>query len=147
MIMKRNLLFIVLFFSTLPVAFSQAYETKVDYAKKKQEAFAMDYTYSQEAVENALVKKIEDLGFKSKTEKGLFNRDKGFILFKNTIISDISDQRMDYIVKIDRKSRKDKDESTLSMIINNGSQNAMATMDAFTVGKVKAFLESTLLVP
>ena len=140
MIMKRNLLFIVLFFSTLPVAFSQAYETKVDYAKKKQEAFAMDYTYSQEAVENALVKKIEDLGFKSKTEKGLFNRDKGFILFKNTIISDISDQRMDYIVKIDRKSRKDKDESTLSMIINNGSQNAMATMDAFTVGKVKAFL-------
>src|SRR5690606_18340107 len=137
-------LLLTVFLTGASLVFSQAYETKVDYGKKKQEAFAMDYAYPQEAVENAVVKKIEDMGFKSKTEKGLFNRDKGFILFKQTLISDISDTRMDYIIKVERKSRKEKDEATLSMIVQNGGSNALSSMDAYTVGKVKAFLANLL---
>lgn len=142
--MKKYILLLTVFLAGASLVFSQAYETKVDYGKKKQEAFAMDYAYPQEAVENAVVKKIEDMGFKSKTEKGLFNRDKGFILFKQTLISDISDTRMDYIIKVERKSRKEKDEATLSMIVQNGGSNALSSMDAYTVGKVKAFLANLL---
>lgn len=81
---------------------------------------------------------------RAKVEKGVFNKDKGFIVFKNAFLTDISEQSMDYIVKIDRKSRKEKDESTLTLIINKDDNDAMAAMDADGVGKVKSFLNNLL---
>lgn len=142
--MKRVSLFIwiVLFFS-VPV-FSQAYTGTVEYNKKKQQAVQIDYSYSPEAVENAFVQKMEKMGYRAKAEKGVFNKDKGFIVFKNAFLTDISEQSMDYIVKIDRKSRKEKDESTLTLIINKDDNDAMAVMDADGMGKVKSFLNNLL---
>lgn len=142
--MKRVSLsiWVVLFFS-VPV-FSQAYTGTVEYNKKKQQAVQIDYSYSPEAVENAIVQKMEKMGHRAKVEKGVFNKDKGFIVFKNAFLTDISEQSMDYIVKIDRKSRKEKDESTLTLIINKDDNDAMAAMDADGVGKVKSFLNNLL---
>ena len=86
--------------------FTQAYETTTEYDKKKQAAFASDYNYSEEAVENAIIKKMEKLGYNGKAEKGLFNKDKGFRVYKNTLISEISSKSMDYVLKVDRKAGK-----------------------------------------
>jgi hypothetical protein len=133
---------IVLLFSV--AAFSQAYEGNVEYNKKKQQAIQIDYSYSQEAVENAIVQKIEKMGYKAKAEKGMFNKDKGFIVFKNAFVTDISDNSMDYIIKVDRKSRKEKDETTLYLIMNKGDVNALTEMDAMAVGKAKSFLNNLL---
>lgn len=124
--------------------FSQAYESSIDYNKKKQQSITIDYAYSQEAVENAIVQKIEKMGHRSKTEKGLFNKDKGFVVFQDAFITDISDDRMDYIVKVERKSRKEKDETTLYLVMNKGGENAMPSLDAATVRKAKAFLNNLL---
>ena len=133
---------IVLLFSV--AAFSQAYEGNVEYNKKKQQAIQIDFSYSQEAVENAIVQKIEKMGYKAKAEKGMFNKDKGFIVFKNAFVTDISDNSMDYIIKVDRKSRKEKDETTLYLIMNKGDVNALTEMDAMAVGKAKSFLNNLL---
>src|SRR5690348_3838717 len=86
--------------------FSQSYESKIEYNKKKQDAFAIDYAYSPEAVENAIVARMEKLGYKTKEEKGLFNKDKGFRTYKNAFISDISSSSFDYVIKVEQKSRK-----------------------------------------
>ena len=88
---------------------------------------------------NAIVQKIEKMGFKAKEEKGMFNKDKGFIVFKNALIPEISDERMDYIVKTDRKSRREKDETTLYIIMQKDGENALSSMDAYNVGKAKGF--------
>jgi hypothetical protein len=133
---------IVLLFSVAAV--SQAYEGNIEYNKKKQQAIQIDYSYSQEAVENAIVQKIEKMGYKAKAEKGMFNKDKGFIVFKNAFVTDISDNSMDYIIKVDRKSRKEKDETTLYLIMNKGDVNALTEMDAMGVGKAKSFLNNLL---
>jgi len=140
--MKRIYTLVVLLFSV--TAFSQAYEGSVEYNKKKQQAIQIDYSYSQEAVENAIVQKIEKMGYKAKAEKGMFNKDKGFIVFKNAFVTDISDNSMDYIIKVDRKSRKEKDETTLYLIMNKGEVNALTEMDAMGVGKAKSFLNNLL---
>ena len=142
--MKRiyTLIGISLLFSV--AAFSQAYEGNIEYNKKKQQAIQIDYSYSQEAVENAIVQKLEKLGYKAKAEKGMFNKDKGFIVFKNAFVTDISDNSMDYIIKVDRKSRKEKDETTLSLIMQKGDVNALTEMDAMGVGKAKSFLNNLL---
>lgn len=142
--MKRIFLFTwVILFLSAPV-FSQAYTGTVEYNKKKQQAVQIDYSYSPEAVENAILQKMEKMGYKAKVEKGVFNKDKGYIVFKNAFLTDISEQSMDYILKVDRKSRKEKDESTLTLIINKDDNDAMAALNADGMGKVKSFLNNLL---
>jgi hypothetical protein len=123
-------------------AFSQSYESKIEYSKKKQDAFAIDYAYSPEAVENAIVNRMEKLGYKTKEEKGLFNKDKGFRTYKNAFISDISSTSFDYVVKVEQKSRKDKNEAVLYLVILKDGNNAKAGFEAADVERAKTFLNN-----
>lgn len=124
--------------------FAQAYESTVTYDKKKQKTFSMDYSFSQEAVENAVLLKMENLGHRAKVEKGLFNKDKGFIVFADALLSDVSEERYDYIIKVDRKSRREKDETTLNVLINRKGEDVIPNLDAQTIGRAKLFLTQLL---
>ena len=42
----------------------------IEYDKKKQQAFMIDYNYPPESVEAAIVQKMESMGYKAKEEKG-----------------------------------------------------------------------------
>jgi hypothetical protein len=133
----------VLMFTAL-VGLTQSYESTTDYDKKKQAAFAIDYDYPEEAVENAIIKKMEKLGYNGKEEKGLFNKDKGTRVYRNTSIPDISTKSLDYIVKVDRKSRKESDKSTLYLIVLKDGQNARSNLDVSEAGQVQSFLNDLL---
>ena len=125
-------------------AAAQAYEANIQYDKKKQAAIAIDYSYPPEAVENAIIKRMERIGYKGKEEKGFLNKDKGFLIFKNAYITDISSERMDYVIKVERKSRKASDESELYMIMMKGDDNALGKMPAFSVRNAKLFLNEMM---
>lgn len=133
-------LFIGLAISTITTA--QAYEGTAEYDKKKQDAFMIDYSYSAEAVENAIVKKMEKLGYKPKEEKGLFNKDKGFKIFKGAFVTEASAERLDYIIKVESKSKKNKDESVLSLILLKDGGNAKAGFGVSEMEQVKEFLRN-----
>lgn len=124
--------------------YGQAYESSIQYDKKKQQAIALDYSFRPEAVENAILQKLSRMGYKAKEEKGILNRDKGFLVYKNIFITDISNERMDYLVKVERRNRKEKDESVLYFIMLRHDRNALSDMDAAAVGKVKSFLHNLL---
>lgn len=126
----------------MAVAEAQSYEGTIQFDKKKQAAILCDYSYPAQAVENALIKRMEKLGYKPKEEKGIFNKDKGFLVFKNAYISDISAGKMDYIIKVERKSRKESDESILYLVMMTNEENAMAKMDAAGIGKAKSYLNN-----
>lgn len=132
--------------SVIPAIISsaQSYEGTITYNKQKQQAIIIDYAYPPEAVENAVVQKIAQMGYKGKTEKGIFNRDKGFIVFESAFINDISDNSMDYIIKVERKSRKEKDEATLYLVMNKDGENAMPSLASLDIGKAKSFLNNLL---
>ena len=116
-----------------------------EYDKKKQPAIVIDYAFSTDAVEAALVQKMERMGYKGKEEKGIFNKDKGFRVYKAAIISDISSNSMDYFIDVERKSRKEKDESSLYLIINKNGQNIMeGSADPDAVAKAKEFLNNMI---
>ena len=123
---------------------SQAYEDNIQYDKKKQQAIAIDYSYSPEAVQNAIVQKMEKIGYKAKEEKGILNRDKGFLVFKNAYVADISRDKMDFFIKVERKSRKESDESTLYMIMNKDGENVLAKMEPDDISRAKSFLNDML---
>ena len=123
---------------------SQAYEGKIDYDKKKQEAIVINYSFQPDAVQNAIVQKMGKMGYKAKEEKGLFNKDKGFLVFKNVYITDISGDRMDVVINVERKSRKASDESVLYMIMIRNGENALLTMGPGNISKAKSFLNNML---
>lgn len=138
--------YFVLFTSMLVSSglFAQAYEGNVQFDKKKQDAIVIEYIYPAKAVENAFVARMEKLGYRPKEEKGILNRDKGFLVFKNAYITDISKDRLDYVIKVERKSRKESDESTLYLILQMGGENAMDKVESYDIGRAKQYLNSML---
>jgi hypothetical protein len=140
--MKRTFLFLLIISVFSATVFSQAYEGTIEYSKKKQQAFMIDYPYPPEAVENALVKKMEQLGYKGKAEKGLFNKDKGFRVYKAAFITDISESSMDYAFKVEAKGKKDKDQSVVYLILMKDGENAKSVFEAADVEKGKSFLNN-----
>ncbi|MBN8687032.1 MAG: hypothetical protein J0M10_08435 [Chitinophagales bacterium] len=141
--MKQFFLSLLIVLGVQGLVAAQAYEGNTDYDKKKQPAFLIDYPYPAEAVENAIVKKMGRLGYKSKEEKGLFNKDKGFRNFKDAFITDISSDKMDYIIKVESKGKK-TESAVIYLIIMKEGVNAKTTMDAYQTDRVKNFLNSLL---
>lgn len=142
--MKKFHLVLLMVLSLPFLSSAQAYEENVQYDKKKQPAIVIEYAYPAQAVENAFIQRMEKLGYKAKEEKGILNRDKGFLVFKNAYVTDISKDRIDYIVKVERKSRKESDESVLYLIMQKDGTNAMAKMEAFDIGQAKTYLNNML---
>ena len=142
--MKKISLLLISFVMIAAIARAQAYEGSVQYDKKKQAVIMIDYSYPSKAVENAIIQRMEKLGYHAKEEKGILNRDKGFFVFKNAYITDITIDKIDYIIKVERKSRKESEEAILYLIMNKEGGNAMDKMDAYDIGRAKSFLNNML---
>ncbi|HSU26968.1 MAG TPA: hypothetical protein VLJ68_01195 [Chitinophagaceae bacterium] len=127
------------------VVSAQAYEGKIEYDKKKQAAFVIEFPYPAEAVENGFIMKMDKLGYKGKEEKGLFNRDKGFRVFKDAFITEVTDKKFDYIINVERKKKRDGDESFLYLVIlKDGGENAVTEFNGYDMDRAKAFLNNLL---
>jgi hypothetical protein len=142
--MKKFILLFITSCSLTVFAMAQAYEGTTTFSKKKEQAILIDYNYSPEAVQNAFTGKMASLGYKPKEEKGLFNRDKGFLVFKNTLINEISGDRLDYIVNIVKQSRKAKDEATLYLILQEDGDNIFSKSDNTVIDNAKNFLNNMI---
>ena len=76
---------------------------------------------------------MEKLGFKKKESKG-------FLVYKNAVLPDISSEPADYMIKVERKSRKDRDESVVYLLVNRNEENIIARSDALVNSNAKTFL-------
>ena len=142
--MKYIFLCLALLFTVPSFILAQAYEGSIEYDKKKQQAFVIEYPFGPEAVENAVIEKMEQLGYKAKEEKGLFNNDKGFRRYKNAYITEIDEKSHDYILKVERKSKRDSDRSLIYLIMMKDNVNSMNSMDAEGITRAKNFLNNLL---
>ena len=125
--------------------YAQAFEDKIEYNKEKQACLVIEYDFPPLAVENAVVAKMNKLGYKGKEEKGMFNKDKGFRVYKDAMIGDISPSRYDYVINVGRKSKKESEAAVLYLIVMKDNANALSRMNTEELGNAKTFL--TKLVP
>lgn len=142
LLMKKILLSISVLFILINYASGQAYEGTVEYDKKKQRAFIAEYPFPSEEVEAAIVERLEKSGHKAKEEKGLFNSDKGAKVYKNEYIDEINPDRMDYVIKVERKSKKESDKSIVYMIMLKDGVNNIENLDLDGMDKAKSFLNN-----
>jgi len=114
----------------------------VEYDKKRQDAFLCDYAASAEAVELAMVKYFQNLGYKPVEEKGLFNKDKGFKIFKDAYVSELNADKFDYLIKVEARTKKTAESATLNFLIMKSGVNQKTDMKEDAIKKVKRFLSS-----
>jgi hypothetical protein len=140
----RKFILSLIFLSASFLLKAQAFEDKVEYKKVKQACLVMEYEFPQQAVENAITAKMNKLGFKGKEEKGMFNKDKGFLVYKEGLVGDISPGRYDYIINVDRKSKKEADAAVLYLIIMKDDANALSRLNTEELSNAKTFLFNLL---
>ncbi|MFM2139186.1 MAG: hypothetical protein RJA57_1493 [Bacteroidota bacterium] len=131
--------FLLLLFRSLLLE-AQSYEDLIQFEKRKQKAIAMHLGVPAEATETAFLEKMRQLGYKPKEEKGLFNSDKGFLIFRNAAIPAITRERLDYVVRIEPKKPRETEESTIWLILMKEAENAFYRLAAADIGKAKNFL-------
>jgi hypothetical protein len=112
---------------------AQAYEGKTEYQKKDEEAIIIEFPYKPSIVEGALVEILEKMGHKARESKG-------FRAYKGIAITEISKDNMDYILRVERKSRKDKDESVVYLILKTTGTNPLSVSSSSIKDNAKTFL-------
>ncbi len=125
----KKIILAVACFITAQFAFAQAYDGSVDYLKKSQAAVIAEYKYPQETIEKTLKDKLERLGLKVKSTRG-------FLVVYNAVISSVSSNQMEYAFQVDRKSKREKETTVVSMVMNVNDVNATAD----NASKAKDFL-------
>jgi hypothetical protein len=123
-------------------ASAQPYEGKVDFDKKKQDAFLCDYSASPEAVDLAILKYFQQLGYKPIEEKGIFNKDKGYKIFKDAYVKELNDEKYDYLIKVEARTKKSTEGATLTFLMMKGLLNQKNDMKEDEIKKIKRFLSS-----
>lgn len=93
-------------------AFAQSEISTASFNKSAESAVVMNVSYSEEAVSNAVENKM------SKWGKG--KKSKGYTMYKNVLIPDISKDAVTLYFSVDKKSSKDNGNSVITMLIANG---------------------------
>lgn len=95
-------------FILLQVSFSQNFE-QIDWQGKKVPAIAVDVYQNEAVTETAIKEYFEQLGYYAKSSKGIY-------AYKGIRLKDIDTKtNYDVLIKVDRKSRQEKDASIVYM--------------------------------
>lgn len=116
-------------------AFAQPRLATAEYNKSMQPAVEMDYAFPDKTVLKAMVDKIERKGYRAKEVKG-------YMVFRGVILDELGPNNYDLYFKAERKSRKEKDASILTMLIASGAEQFIGdSTNARVVANAKSFLE------
>ena len=128
------LCFVAVYFS----AMAQAEISTVSYNKIDRTAIVNEMPYSEKTIMKAIDNKLEQMGYKGKDTKG-------FTVYKSVRMPELGGGEYDLYYMAERKSRRNKDNSTLTLMISKGEENfASKGKDAALLANGKTYLDSIL---
>lgn len=115
-------------------AFAQAHLATADYQKTMQPAVEIEMPFPEKTVMKSVIDKIEKRGYKAKEAKG-------YTVFKGVMMPEIGPDAYDLYFKTDRKSRKEKDITILTMMVSSGFEKFIGdSTNSAVIEKAKTFL-------
>lgn len=116
--MKKHVLVLLIAFICSVTAWSQstATEGKIELDKGQKVAAVMEVPYDQDVVESAIKDYMSKKGVRS-------DKSKGFMVFRGTKVTDQDLEVADLYFKVERKSRKDKNESRVYLVVGRPGEN------------------------
>lgn len=116
-------------------ASAQSETGTASFNKSAESAVIYNLSYSDEAVSNGLENKMNKWG---KAKKA-----KGYLLYRNVLVSDISKEPVSLYFSVDKKSSKDNGNATITMLIaNEHDRFYKADEHGEMFSKAKEFLNS-----
>ena len=115
---------------------AQSRTETVTYQKINRQAVVNDIPFPEKTVRDAIDNNMGQMGYKGKDTKG-------FTVYKGVRLPALGNDLYDLYFSADRKSRKEKEYATLTMMITKGLDNFVAdSTDAAVVSNAKAYLDS-----
>jgi hypothetical protein len=118
---KLFVLMVSLFTAAVLLAQPQATEGTAEYQKTQQPAAIIELPYAESVVEKAIADYMTKKGSKGSDSKG-------FKTFRGYKLRDSQDYSSDLYFKIERKSRKEKDLTVVSLVVGKNGEDVKARL-------------------
>ncbi len=131
-------------FLSLTFANAQSYLSSATFNKKSQPALILEVPYGEEVAEGAIESNLKKVGYDHETKGKLFwkkDRVDGYYLYKGVNLEGMG-KPLDLYFKVDPKSRRDKNQSVIHLLMSNSGENFVSTAEAETYEKGKKFLDN-----
>jgi hypothetical protein len=117
-------------------SFGQAKLATAEYQKSMQPALEIEVPFSQKTILNAIEDKFIKMGYKGKDTKG-------YLTFKGVVLPEFGVDTYDLYFSAERKSKKEKDFSIVTMMISSGYEKFIGdTTNAIVLDKAKGWLNN-----
>ena len=124
--MTRSYLLIVFLFTGIMTAFSQATYTTITINKKIQPGLMLELPNNTDVAEGTILQKLKETGYSPETKGKLFwkkNKLDGFYVFNGIQLAALNNQKLDMYFKVEPKSKTQKDQSTIYLLVSKGYDN------------------------
>jgi hypothetical protein len=111
-------------------SFAQSTPTSVKYNKATRPALILLVPYSEDIAEGTIIQKLNEIGYNPETKGALFwkkNTVDGYYVFKNVTLRNLNGQSVDLYFKVNRKSRKEEDQSYINMLVSRGEDRFVSS--------------------
>ena len=117
-------------------AMAQSTVINVDYQKTVREALQNEIGYPEKTVSYAIDETMSKMGIRGKSNKG-------FTVYRGVVLPDLGGNACDLYFSVDRKSKKEKESSLVTLMISKGGEDFITdSSDAILIGKAKSWLDS-----
>jgi hypothetical protein len=139
----KKLAALILGFAAIQIVSAQSSYTSVSYNKTSQPALMLELPYNTDVSEGFIVDNLKKTGYDPETKGKLFwkqNKIDGFYVFKDVRLEG-APQSVDLYFKVDQKSKREKNQSVIYLLIGKGENNFISsTSDESTYDAAKNFL-------
>ncbi|MDB5275996.1 MAG: hypothetical protein JWR61_951 [Ferruginibacter sp.] len=130
----KQLYFAVMATAICLTSFAQSRVATADYQKTKQPGIETDVPFSEKTITSSLEDYFQKLGYKGKDTKG-------YMTYRGVHLPQLGPGSYDLYFKADRKSRKEKDACTVTMLISGGFDKFIGdTTNAALIDSAKNYL-------
>ncbi len=132
----KKILCTLLLSSFCALLFAQSYTAPVEYQKVNRQAVLTEVPFPEKTARNAIDDKMEKSGYKGKDSKG-------FTVYKGVRLNELGTDAYDLYFMVDRKSRKEKENAVITLLISKGFDNFVSdSADAPVIKNAKKYLDS-----
>jgi hypothetical protein len=133
--MKKLLLSLIAVCAVTAI-FAQARYTTAEFQKVMRPAIVADVPFPEKTISNAIEDKMGKMGYKGKSVKG-------FTMYSGVHLNELGSGNYDMYFMVDRVSRKDKGNSTVTLMLSSGFDAFVSdSSDATLINNAKTYMNS-----
>lgn len=134
----KKLFFVAIAVAMYATSIAQSRMATADYQKTKQPGIELDVPFPEKTVSKSIDDYFQKLGYKGKDTKG-------YLTYKGVRLPQLGPDTYDLYFKTDKKSRKEKDATTVTLMISSGYEKFIGdTTNAPLIDSAKNYLNGLI---